>query len=361
MIVTVFAIFALHLAQLEAVPENPSPLTEGATRIFETGRLASEGLAASFDTLWLNVMQGGLYQAMADLGTVISVAALGLFLVQWAQQLMSREGDKAFSELIWPVIVIVCLNNNGAVLSTVTLELRDIGNQINNTVLASAVNNESLQQEYQQSRLGGAIDDVEAASFTECREKYQGRAGRPLQACFNTARTAANQLRQQYGLVPSEESGLLQSALQWLVRNLFWAIHTAFQYALEIVLLIVALLGPLAMGLSLMPGQNKALFTWLAGLANLFLMKLTLNLVSGLAAYAVSLQSGIHTSMILPVLLGFIAPTLSIMVGLQGGAALFNALSAASVYAGYRTASGGVAMTGKAIRKTAKLAAKALP
>ncbi|MEM8648343.1 MAG: hypothetical protein AAGF86_18670, partial [Pseudomonadota bacterium] len=102
------------LAQFEGGPESPSPLTEGAERIFTVGAEVAEDVAAGFTPLWINVMEGGLYQAIAGVGTLVAVAALGLFLVQWAHQMMNGEGDKAFTELIWPVIVIVFLSNDGA-------------------------------------------------------------------------------------------------------------------------------------------------------------------------------------------------------------------------------------------------------
>lgn len=328
------------LAQFEGGPESPSPLTEGAERIFTVGAEVAEDVAAGFTPLWINVMEGGLYQAIAGVGTLVAVAALGLFLVQWAHQMMNGEGDKAFTELIWPVIVIVFLSNDGALLSTATLELRAIGNQINTSVLESAVANESLQQEYQQTRFGSAIDDVLAASVAECVENSQGRAARQRSACLSAAYAEANRVRRQYGLIPAEEASWLGSALQWLLRNFLWALHYAFQWAVEIVLLIIALLGPLAMGLSLLPTPSKPLIGWISGLSGIFLIKLTFNLISGLSAYAISLQSISTTSLVLPVLLGLLAPILSVLVGLQGGGAFFNALSTASVYIGYRKAAG---------------------
>ena len=327
-----------YLAQLEGEPESPSPLTEGASRIFEVGRETSAAVASNFDPLWRNVIQGGLYQAMANLGAVVAVLALGFFLVQWAQQLLSQEGDKAFSEMIWPVIVIVFLARDGDLMGKATLEFRDVANQVNNTVLASAVKNESLQQQFQQTRLGSEIDNIEAASISECRETYGGRRADRLANCIRQARRKANETRQQYGLIPAEEPSWAASIIQWVVRNILWAMHMDFQWAIEIILLIVALFGPLAMGLSLLPGSGKAVFSWLSGLVSVYLMKLSLNLISGIAAYAVSLQSGGANALLLPVLLGILAPILSVMVGLQGGAAFLNSLATASVYGGFRLA-----------------------
>ena len=134
----------LWLAQLEGSPTNPSPLTEGATRIFQVGAEASASIAATFDGLWSSILQGALYQAMTQVGVLAAVGTLGFFLVQLATQLMSGDGDSAFSNLIWPIIVVVLLANNGAALADVTLGMRAIGNQVNTTVLSSTVKNVSL-------------------------------------------------------------------------------------------------------------------------------------------------------------------------------------------------------------------------
>lgn len=334
---------------------NPSVLSEGAIRILDVGRETSADIARGFDPLWQQSMQGGLYQAMADVGVLVAVIALCVFLVQWWRQLTSGDGDLAFSELIWPLIVIGLLSNNGAVLSTATLELRNIGNTVNETVLSSTVRDISLQQQYQNTNLGAAIADAEAVSISECRENFQGRRARPQQACIQQARETATALRQQYGLEPVDV-GWLRSALQALVGNLLFAIHYAFQNTIEIVLIITSLLGPLAVGLSLLPGASKALYSWLEGIFSVFLIKLTLNLIAGLAAYASSLQQTNGYSLILPILLGIFAPILSVLVGLQGGAAFFNAISTAGVYLGY----GGAFRVGKktaagSVRATQKL------
>ena len=335
------AIF-FYLAQLETNFEDSIPLTEGAERIFEVGREASEAVALNFEPLWRGVIQGGLYTAMANIGSLIAAVALGFFLVQMAQQFISNQNDYAISELIWPVIVISFLANDGAMLGSATLELRSIGNQVNNTMLASAVKNKSLQDEFQDSQKNDSINTNLAVSISECRENYPAIQPIKRRECYSKAQAKAKAERQKYGLVEVKQSFWPRAALQYLLRNFLWALHKAVQWVIEITLLTMALLGPIAMGLTLMPGTNKAIFAWLSGIASIFLIKLTLNLISGLAAYAISLQDNYANSMVLPLILAILAPIMSVMVGLQGGSALYNALSYAGVYSGMR---GAIALT----------------
>lgn len=324
---------ALFLAQTTELPPSPSPLTQGAEEIFTLGQEASETIAASFDQLWINVLNGGLYGAVADIGSIIAVFALGLFLIQWAQAMLNGEEGRAIPDLIWPLLVIIFLSNDGALLHAGILDLRTIGNQINGTILEMAVDGASLQQGYQQARLGSAIDDALAASTAECLEN---RPERQQPACLAAARDEAQRLRQQYGLEPVEEYSWFGGVIQFAIRNLFYAFHSAFQWGIELVLLVSALLAPLAMGISLLPTPARPIIAWVSGFAGVFLIKLNFNLISGLAAYAVSLQEVSTESLLLPVLLGVLAPILAIVIGLQGGTTLFNALSTAAIYTGIR-------------------------
>lgn len=325
----------LLLMRSPVVLAQSSPLTEGAARIFIVGREASEGIARTFEPLWTSVLQGSLYTAAADVGALVAVLALGLFLVQWGQQLLSEGERNALPQLIWPLLVILLLNNDGALLRATILDIRGIGNQVNNTILDSTVADVSLQQEYQQTRLDTAIEEVLSTSVAECIEN---RPESQQAACIETAQAEANRLRQQYGLEPAQEYSWLGGTIQFLVRNLLWLMHSAFQWAVELVLLITALLAPVALGLSLLPTPARPIIAWISGFAGVFLTKLNFNLISGLAAYAVSLQEFNSTSLLLPALLGLFAPILAIVVGLQGGSTLFNALSSVALYTGGRWA-----------------------
>lgn len=352
-----FVKLPFYLLQSQDLPEYPEPLSGGAESIFNRSNEASQTVVNNFEPLWQSTIKGGLFEAMASLGVLIAVIATGFFLVQWVQQFLSGEGDRAFSELIWPIIVIVTLSNKGALLGTVTLELRAVGNKVNYTILNSAVANESLQQHHRQTQFGSAIDNLEAVAISECRETHGStQRGRKRDMCIREARAKAEAERRKYGL-PSNKRWQLpnirHSIIQLVINRFLMAVHYAFQYVVELTLLIMSLFGPLAMGLSMIPGTSKAIFSWISNIAAVFLMKLTLNLVSGIAAYSFSQQQGFNDSLVLPVLLGVFSPILSVMVGLQGGTALFQALSTASVYGGYRTAARFIGQAGNAARQMA--------
>ena len=111
------------------------------------------------------------------------------------------------------------------------------------------------------------------------------------------------------------------------LHGLLWVVHAAFQWVLEVGLILIAMFGPIAVGASLLPTPAKPLFTWLSGFFSLAMAKLGLNIVSGLgASIAINASASLHL-LVLPVFLALFAPALSLIVGGGSGMAMFVALS----------------------------------
>ena len=68
---------------------NPPLLAQvprDAADIIESGQIASDAVAESWNQLWGSLLQGGLYFAIARVGVLFAVATLLFFMTQWAQQ-----------------------------------------------------------------------------------------------------------------------------------------------------------------------------------------------------------------------------------------------------------------------------------
>ena len=112
----------LHWGIILAQTNNPNP-GQAASTITEDGIAASEAVAQSMDKLWNDVLDGGLYGAIANLGIFFAVGTLLIFMVQWTREMVYGDNNKTFSKIIWPFIIIVLLNNNCKLLSDATLGL----------------------------------------------------------------------------------------------------------------------------------------------------------------------------------------------------------------------------------------------
>jgi hypothetical protein len=85
---------------------------QAASTITEDGAAASEAVAKSIDKLWNDVLSGGLYSAIANLGIFFAVGTLLIFIVQWTKEMIDGDSSKGFTELIWTIIVIALLARN---------------------------------------------------------------------------------------------------------------------------------------------------------------------------------------------------------------------------------------------------------
>ncbi|MEQ8385670.1 MAG: hypothetical protein RH949_25265 [Coleofasciculus sp. A1-SPW-01] len=96
-------------------------------------------------------------------------------------------------------------------------------------------------------------------------------------------------------------------------------------------MLLTGLLGPLAVGGSLLPVGNKAIFAWLTGFFSVGMVKLSFNIINGLVAVMV-LNAGDSDPMIFAFATGLISPLLSLALAAGGGMAVFNSLSTLATF-----------------------------
>jgi hypothetical protein len=89
------------------------------------------------------------------------------------------------------------------------------------------------------------------------------------------------------------------------------AFGIAFQWVVEVSLLLTALLAPLAVGGSLLPIGQKAIFAWLTGFFSVGIVKLSFNIIVGLIATVV-LNAGDSDPMVFAFATSILAPILSL-------------------------------------------------
>lgn len=158
-----FLHYGLFISQTQ-----PPPPGQAASKITEDGLAASEAISQAMDKLWDDVLSGGLYGAIANLGIFFAVGTLLIFIVQWTKEMIDGDSSKGFTEIIWTIIVIALLTNNGQPLATVTTGLRGIINQTNQTLMASTSASIQLQEAYQQVMMKTGKTDAIQSLINQC-------------------------------------------------------------------------------------------------------------------------------------------------------------------------------------------------
>ncbi|MFN6537328.1 MAG: hypothetical protein RM021_013285 [Nostoc sp. EkiNYC01] len=327
----------------------------GIDDILENGVTTSQSIAEGWDKQWLDLLQNNtnnnLYGTLTNVGIFFAVGTLLFFMVQFIRDLLSYEITRPISALIWPFVVVVLLNNsgNGSILSNLTLGVRNFIDTANQQVLVTA----DADKVYQQALNMSVAEEVAGSLLRPC----QSLTGEQQTQCFAKATEKVNILWQKYrdsygnknwisrlqtkvdnirygtGIV-SETSfnSLLGSTVQTSLKNFLVSLQYAFQNLIEATMLLIAVLGPIAVGGSLLPVAGKPIFAWLAGFLSIGIAKISFNIIAILTAAVIVNGPGQNANvdpdlMWFMIFLGVLAPILSLVVAAAGGFAVFSAIS----------------------------------
>ncbi|NEQ78591.1 MAG: hypothetical protein F6K23_39750, partial [Okeania sp. SIO2C9] len=224
-----------------------------ATQILDEGLLAQDAVKIAIFKLWDDVLRGGggLYVDLTQVGVLFALGTLLLFMVQWAKNMMEDEGNRPFSDLIWPLIVIILLSNNGKALANGTIELRNIINETNRRVLETTSASVKLQDAYRQIVGEAGAEAAMKGVMSRCSAIVDPKQQAD---CLNNAATQVEQIASSLKTPPSGGLAKFISSLKanplemaqqaigsylgLLLRTWLLAMGIAFQWLVEISLLL---------------------------------------------------------------------------------------------------------------------------
>ena len=327
----------------------------GVDEIIGDGATTARSIAESWEEQWLNLLQNNtdenLYGALTNLGVFFAVGTLLFFMMQWLKDTIYSEYSRPISSLIWPFIVVILLTNNGngTILSSLTLGVRNYINNINQQIVRIG----DADQSYQQALSMSVAEEVVASFLRPC----QSLSGEQRTQCFVKATEKTDTLwreyRDLYGnrpwIIRLEErvnqitlnpnnvsefafNSLLGSTIQPSIKNFLISLQSAFQNLIEVTMLLIAALGPLAVGGSLLPVAGKPIFAWITGFLAMGIAKISFNIIAILTSSVIvnGTSSNLNTDpdlMWFMIFLGILAPILSLLIAASGGFAVFNAIS----------------------------------
>jgi hypothetical protein len=283
----------------------------------------------------------------------------------------SEDEIAAFEKVLFPLILVVFLANDGLLLRNFTLGMRSTLNSVTITVLDN-VAQESITQMTQlvQQKVGTIQflnEQLEICASIVDSENTQGASpstptGNEQVDCIMQVYQQAEALGLQgeswfdsalskIGEMISDPSKIVTAPLSSVVNgSIFIGLNIilttfgiAFQWAIEISLIFVGILGGLVLGLALLPGQSKVVMTWITGMASLGLVKLGYNIMLGMTGMLMY-KSESNDVLLMPLMMGVLAPFLSLGIGALSFMSLVN-LAASMTSKGFSLA-GGIAASG---------------
>jgi hypothetical protein len=312
---------------------------DGATQVLNDSFNAAETINDAVNNTWAEVLNGPLYFTIARLGVAFAVGTMLIFFVQWAKALIDNEDSRAMSELIWPLIVIILLGNNAAVLRSNTYGLRNILNQTSKQVLSSTSKGLQLQSVFQQRYKQDQAQRLLQAVVSQCN-KYPEIEVR--NRCIDDAiKKVESEMPEipdpgawekfvEFLRTPANEvvADAVSSSTETIVRGWLILFSVAFQIVIEITWVLTALLAPLAVGGTLLPIGQKAIFTWLIAFYSVGMVKICFSIIVGLTATVMANATGLDSTVFVFVV-GMLAPILSVAMAAGGGMAVLNSLAQA--------------------------------
>ncbi|MGK7874465.1 MAG: hypothetical protein AB4426_14505 [Xenococcaceae cyanobacterium] len=284
------------------------------------GANAANSVASSWNNTWQDVLglsgaPGGasLYGVLAWVGTLFAVGTL-IFLIVELYKDLNEGKPAAFANLIWPLIVAFLLANDGEWLATITLALRDIINEANSQVIAITMAGVKLDELYQEANGNIGLQSMISNFMQPCGSL----TGEAQVQCLNQAVTQAQDLVNSYQTVFGNKSwleniqgfldgiasaitsggvdfgifGLLKPLWMPIVVSILYWMQLAYQNLLEASLVITALLGPIAVGGSLLPYGPRSIFAWLTGFFSVGFARLCFNIIVGMTSVVATSSEG---------------------------------------------------------------------
>jgi hypothetical protein len=332
----------------------------------------SERATESWDFLWDATLSGGLYRIMANVGATIAVMSLMFFIVNFAKQMMQSEAvDWVLGELVYPMMVILMLSNGGGNLALLSQGMRTTINYYNNQILeavSSQINFDvALSQLADFSTANAQLNSMRSQCNTisdnqkliECLDE-QALNARVLVEEYKRKHPQmpewAQYLLDKTGISKIDPSKPLESvgtlavsaatfnaslladfssnALLIGIEIVLATMQGCFQQLIEVSFLLTALIGPIAVGASLLPFGTKPIIAWVTGFFSLGMCKLCLNIITGLIAIATLRTGPTVDTLGVALMLGLLAPLLAFGMAAGGGMAVFNGVTSAIPFVG---------------------------
>jgi hypothetical protein len=337
----------------------------GGRSIIEDSIQQVQNVQQAWDKRWFDIFNGanGLYLGINKFAAVILVGAFLFFALEWIKEAIERGILPAMPNVIWVIVIFILLFNNGKMLGSLTLSIRNIINDQTKTVLEVQVGEVSMLEALNDVIVSQQAKTLIQQQYAECEAKegkaqidcfqeagkraaaiidreYQSKGW--LTAGVQRLKTRVDAINQRITQEASKKDfvdingfvgqmvseSLLATAGQAAAQSILKGFQWAFANLIELSMLLTGLIGPIAAAGSVIPMSSRPIWAWLIGFFSLGMAKFSYNVIIGLAAtvvVAADAQSSADIGFLL--LLSILAPVLALALATGGGMAVFRGVS----------------------------------
>ncbi|MCC5641017.1 hypothetical protein LC593_35360 [Nostoc sp. CHAB 5844] len=315
----------------------------------------AEMFVNTFERDWEELTNGTspIFTAVVAISMLIGVVLVSFWSFHW-YQMFSEEGfsTSVISEVAMPLLVILLLTNNGALLAKGTVGLRNTTVTLNKRVLEITRNGVTLKDAIRTVNFDQSFTFATQVALQNCEKLDEtdvdtdGTEYSPRKNCIDrtiaTAREEALKIRRERGLNAGSGNTWLNpekafketinNAIQGIVFVIFSGLTAAFQYIVQLSFLLVAYIAPIFLVLSLLPVSTKAIYGWLSGWLGLTMVLVSYSIIVGISASSI-VNSPSTDPILSQLIIAILSPILAVAIGIGTGMAVFTAFSSGIKFA----------------------------
>ncbi|NDJ26141.1 hypothetical protein GS682_32120 [Nostoc sp. B(2019)] len=323
-----------------------------APEILESVNRGSEMMVNSFKQDWANFANGQapVYTAVVATSTMVAVVLISWWSLGWYSK-FSEEGfsPDVINETIYPLLVILMLTNNGAMLASTCLALKNTTVTLNRSILNITKNGVTIKDSIRIVNSDQSFVLATQTILAKCeilpgiKKDAEGNITNEKEEC---RKQAIEQSREE--AIKSRESKKLGSGsgswnpldigaetinnvVQGVVFIILNGMQAAFQYILQLSFLLTAYVSPIFLVLSLLPVSSKAIYAWFSGWLALTLVLISYSIIVGMAASAI-VNAPSTNPLIHQLIQAIFSPLLALAIGTGGGLSVFSAITGSSKF-----------------------------
>jgi hypothetical protein len=328
----------------------------------------------ALDMLWTVAMEGTLYSLICRLGLLIAVFGIGFWCLKFYKSLEEGSLRPVVNDIIWPLLLVILLSNNGANMRSLTMVTRDMMNSINRSVDTVVSAEISLQNVLRVLATSDWFTEVVNREIRVCQENTDIAA---YSGCMGSVKVFADNFLNNNANWPSSASAQMQKSTEEFrqyqrdrtkntlstekiqsikdaqegadgkkisnviditkisgfddtseLRRVILGFRGSFLYIIEVMMLVTGMFGPIFLAISIFPVGTKPITSWGISFVSLGFCKICFTLISGLSALAMVFAGPKSTDMVVAsIVLGLLSPILAFGVASGSGIAALNSVA----------------------------------
>lgn len=301
----------------------------------------------SFENDWAELASGrsSIYTAVVAVSMLVAVVLVSFASLGWYRKFAESGFSCDFvSEMVFPLLVILMLTNNGYLLANTIIAFKDVSANLNRSILSITRNGVKLKDAIRNVNADQSFVLATQTALAKCEKLKdseidgKGNTTSPRQTCIKKitekAQLEAQLARKKKGLGsgsgswnPLDIGGeLVNNAVQGFVYVILSGLSAGFQYIVQLSFLLIAYVAPIFLAMSLLPFESKPLYAWLSGWLGLTLVLISYSIIVGIVASAI-VDKPSSNPLLMQLIQAIFSPLLAVAIGTGGGMSVFTAFT----------------------------------